>query len=127
MRNTGLSAKALEKLRNLGVTIALDDFGTGYSSLSYLQSLPVDSLKIDKSFLQHIDAHTTEAVVQAIATLGRSLGLRIVAEGVETPEQMARIRTIGIDVAQGYLIARPMPAPAAFAWMEAARNSPRSA
>jgi EAL domain-containing protein (putative c-di-GMP-specific phosphodiesterase class I) len=126
MRNREHSARTLQNLRNLGVSIALDDFGTGYSSLSYLQALPVDVLKIDKSFLKHIDAHAAAAVVEAIASLGRSLGLRIVAEGVETLDQMARIQAIGIDVAQGYLIARPMPASGAFAWMEAVRSASAS-
>jgi diguanylate cyclase (GGDEF)-like protein len=121
MRNVDESARTLQKLRDLGVTIAIDDFGTGYSSLSYLQKLPVDLLKIDRSFLQHIQADTTTAVVQAITALGHSLGLRVVAEGVETKEQMDQIRGIGVDLAQGYLIARPMPSDCVVDWMRPER------
>ena len=118
MRNADASAKALQKLRDLGVTIAIDDFGTGYSSLSYLQKLPVDLLKIDRFFLRHIDAKTTAAVVRAITVLGHSLGLRVVAEGIETDQQMESVRHIGVDIAQGYLIGRPMPSDKALEWMQ---------
>jgi diguanylate cyclase (GGDEF)-like protein len=123
MRNADESIKALQKLRSLGVTVAIDDFGTGYSSLSYLQKLPVDLLKIDKSFLQHINGETTAAVVQAITVLGHSLGLRVVAEGVETADQMDRIRRLGVDVAQGYLIGAPMSAGKAYIWIVAANQT----
>jgi EAL domain-containing protein (putative c-di-GMP-specific phosphodiesterase class I) len=109
MRNTEQSATALQRLRQLGVTIAIDDFGTGYSSLSYLQYLPVDALKIDRSFLQQIHLKTTSAVVQAITNLAHGLGLRVVAEGVETAEQMDLVRCFGVDLVQGFLIGRPMP------------------
>lgn len=110
MRDAQQSARELEKLRSLGVTIAIDDFGTGYSSLSYLQRLPVDLLKIDRSFLEHIDSKSASAVVHAITDLAHALGLRVVAEGIEKDHQFEALRHLGVDLAQGYLIGRPAPA-----------------
>ena len=99
----------LTRLRDAGVTLLIDDFGTGYSSLSYLQRFPVvDVLKIDRSFLG--EGTRGEAVVQAVVGLGRAFGLQVCAEGVETPEQHARVVELGCDFAQGYLLARPVPA-----------------
>ena len=112
MRNAEDSTKELQRLRDLGVSVAIDDFGTGYSSLSYLQKLPVDLLKIDKSFLQDIEVASTCAVIQAITQVAHSLGLRVVAEGVETDAQLSAIRRIGVDLAQGFFFGRPMPAAA---------------
>jgi diguanylate cyclase (GGDEF)-like protein len=109
MRDAHQSSIELQKLRSLGVTIAVDDFGTGYSSLSYLQRLPVDLLKIDRSFLEHIDSKSAFAVVQAITALAHALNLRVVAEGVEKEHQMTMLRHMGVDLAQGYLIGRPVP------------------
>ena len=101
----------LRRLRELGVRIAIDDFGTGYSSLGYLRRFPVDTLQIDQLFLRKIGADPTEtAIADAIVTLGRSLGLRIVAEGVEGDEQLLFLRERGCPVAQGYLLGRPVPA-----------------
>jgi EAL domain-containing protein (putative c-di-GMP-specific phosphodiesterase class I) len=113
MRNSEESTEALTRIRELGVSVAIDDFGTGYSSLSYLQRLPVDLLKIDRSFFTNIDAGSTAAVIQAITMLAHSLGLRVVAEGIETEKQLEAVRKVGIDYAQGYLIGRPLPADAA--------------
>lgn len=96
--------KQLSELKALGTRISLDDFGTGYSSLTQLRSFPFDRIKIDRSFADD------PAVVQAVAALGASLGMRTVAEGVETPQQMARIRSDGCSEAQGYLLSRPIPA-----------------
>jgi diguanylate cyclase (GGDEF)-like protein len=99
----------LTRLRDAGVSLLIDDFGTGYSSLSYLQRFPVvDVLKIDRSFLG--EGTRGEAVVQAVVGLGRAFGLQVCAEGVETPEQHARVIELGCDFAQGYLLARPVPA-----------------
>ena len=107
-----LAAQSLSELRALGVGIALDDFGVGYSSLSYLRNLPLDTLKIDKTFLQQMsdDARST-ALVAAILQLGRTLELSVVAEGVETFEQFAWLRDQGDCLVQGFFIARPTPEP----------------
>ena len=101
---------ALHDLRGLGAAIALDDFGTGYSSLSYLRCFPFDKLKIDQSFVRSLPQAESLAIVRAIMALGASLGIATVAEGVETPEQLALLRAEGCDVMQGYLFSRPMPA-----------------
>ena len=100
--------RTLHQLRELGVRICMDDFGTGYSSLSYLRAFPFDKIKIDRSFIQDssIRADGT-AIVQAVVGLGKSLGMSITAEGVETPEQLRLVRLQGCDEAQGYLLGRP--------------------
>ncbi|WP_245004784.1 EAL domain-containing protein [Paraburkholderia sacchari] len=93
------------------VSLAIDDFGTGYSSLAYLRDLPVDTLKIDRSFLATGDARQSDrAIIRAAVAMGRALGLDVVMEGVETPEQLAFLREVGCHHAQGYLLARPQPA-----------------
>ncbi|ALT00389.1 diguanylate phosphodiesterase [Lacimicrobium alkaliphilum] len=101
----------LERLKQAGVHISIDDFGTGYSSLVYLRKLPVCSLKIDRSFLHHAMENDSDmAIMQAMITVGHRLGLKVVVEGVETPEQDKLVRDLGCDLAQGFLYARPMPA-----------------
>ncbi|MCK7543130.1 EAL domain-containing protein [Marinobacter bryozoorum] len=101
----------LETLKQAGVHISIDDFGTGYSSLVYLRKLPVCSIKIDRSFLQHAISNESDmAIMNAIITVGHTLGLSVVVEGVETYEQHSIVRDLGCDLAQGYLYARPMPA-----------------
>ncbi|MCJ2074875.1 EAL domain-containing protein, partial [Methylobacterium sp. E-016] len=103
--------RTLHRLRELGVRVSMDDFGTGYSSLSYLRSFPFDKIKIDRSFVKDLSGRPDgDAIIRAIAGLGRSLGMTTVAEGVETPEQMQRIREEGCTDVQGYLISRPIPA-----------------
>lgn len=103
--------RQLEQLKLAGVHISIDDFGTGHSSLSYLRKLPVSTLKIDMSFLHHALENASDlAIMQAIITVGHSLGLSVVVEGVETPEQHELVKSLGCDQAQGYLYARPMPA-----------------
>ena len=83
--------------------VAIDDFGTGYSSLAYLRQLPIDKLKIDRSFLRELDAHPHDAtIVQTIAAMARALGLRVAAEGVESEAQLARLRALGCDEWQGH-------------------------
>jgi diguanylate cyclase (GGDEF)-like protein len=102
----------LESLRNIGVKISLDDFGTGYSSLAALKYLPLDRLKIDRSFIRELRANTVDAgIVRAIVNLGHELNLNVVAEGVETIEQLEFLRSINCDVVQGFLFSRPMAAP----------------
>src|SRR6185312_10086268 len=105
------SAAALKVLRSLGISIAIDDFGTGYSSLSYLRRLPIDKLKIDRSFVRDLPTSTTdESIVRAIVSLAHSVGLQVVAEGVETAEQLERIRALDCDQWQGYHCCQPQPA-----------------
>ena len=111
MEDPEASALVLAQLRALGVRIAIDDFGTGYSSLAYLLSLPVDLLKIDRSFVDAIDAGGTgTAIVTAILALARTLLLGVVAEGVETPGQRRVLAAVGVTSAQGWLWGRPVPA-----------------
>jgi EAL domain-containing protein (putative c-di-GMP-specific phosphodiesterase class I) len=123
MRNAEDSTKELQRLRRLGVSVAIDDFGTGYSSLSYLQKLPVDVLKIDRSFLHEIDVTSTSALIHAITQVAHSLGLRVAAEGVETVDQLHAIRRIGVDLAQGFLFGRPMPAEAATHYLRTSHST----
>ena len=100
----------LQHLRGIGVRIALDDFGIGYSSMGYLRSFPFDRIKIDQSFVRGASNDAVgRAIVRAVASIGQSLGMTTVAEGVETEEQMARIASDGCTDVQGYLISRPMP------------------
>ena len=113
MKNCERAAERLTELRNLGISAAIDDFGTGYSSLKYLQNLPIDTLKIDQSFVRNLDPLSNGesgngAIVRAIVTLAQQLGLRVVAEGVETNDELALLRRLGCDLVQGYLFAKPM-------------------
>ncbi len=101
---------ALERLRDVGVRLSVDDLGTGYSSLAYLQRLPVDEIKIDKSFLAQFDEASSQAVVGTIVDLGHRLGKHVVAEGVENSSSFEALRELGCDSAQGFLMAKPMPA-----------------
>ena len=111
MKNAQVQAEALRSLQEDGVSIEIDDFGTGYSSLSCLKQLPVDTLKIDRSFIRQLGANSTdEAIVAAILALARSLGLQVVAEGVETPAQLQVLARHGCEVAQGFYFSRPLPA-----------------
>ena len=101
----------LNDLRSLGVHLSLDDFGTGYSSLTYLRSLPVQTVKIDKTFIDLITSDSTRlALLASIIGMAHVLGLAVVAEGVETAEQMERLLECGCDTIQGYLVRRPAPA-----------------
>jgi diguanylate cyclase (GGDEF)-like protein len=118
MADPARSIAVLNALKALGVRIEVDDFGTGYSSLSYLRQLPLDGVKIDRSFVRTLvtDANTS-AIVRAAVDLSHALGLEAVAEGVEDEEALARIIATGCDSAQGYLFARPMPADAVPGWL----------
>jgi EAL domain-containing protein (putative c-di-GMP-specific phosphodiesterase class I) len=102
------TAVKLQKLRSIGVRVAIDDFGTGYSSLSYLHRLPIDTLKIDQSFVR--DMGENAAIIRSIVSLAKSLQMKVVAEGVETPEQKEMLMRAGCDGMQGYLFARPLQA-----------------
>jgi EAL domain-containing protein (putative c-di-GMP-specific phosphodiesterase class I) len=111
MRDADEAVVVLETLRELGLHVEIDDFGTGYSSLSYLQRFPVESLKIDRSFVEDLDHRSDNAaIVRAIIGLGDSLGLPVIAEGVERRAQVARLRALGCQLAQGFLFGRPLPA-----------------
>jgi diguanylate cyclase (GGDEF)-like protein/PAS domain S-box-containing protein len=111
LRHSNQSTKALRKLKALGVGIAFDDFGTGFASLSLLQKYPLTRLKIDRSFVAKIDRKAGDAaIVKAVVSMAKSLGLEVIAEGVETPEQEAALVRLGCDEAQGYRYGRPMPA-----------------
>lgn len=101
----------LNRLKNIGVKIALDDFGTGYSSLNYLKLLPIDTVKIDRSFIKNIINDPKDAsITESIISMSHSLNLKVLAEGVETPEQFEFLRSIHCDQAQGYLFSKPLPA-----------------
>jgi diguanylate cyclase (GGDEF)-like protein/PAS domain S-box-containing protein len=111
MKHAELAATILRTLRDKGIQVSVDDFGTGYSSLSYLRKFPLDSLKIDQSFVRQIDSSPDEAtIVSAIISMGRSLHLRVIAEGVETVEDMTFLKAHDCDEAQGYYFSRPVPA-----------------
>jgi diguanylate cyclase (GGDEF)-like protein len=111
MQNDDVVVAMLHQLRSLGVRIAMDDFGTGYSSLNYLRSFPFDKIKIDRCFTSDSDRHRGGgAIIQAIATLGTSLGVETTAEGIETPDQLDLVRRAGCTEVQGYLISRPRAA-----------------
>lgn len=111
----------LEQIHKLGVRLSIDDFGTGYSSLAYLKRLPVDSIKLDRSFVQGVPHDSNDsAIAGAIVGLGRSLGLAVVAEGVERDEQREYLGELGCDALQGYLISPPMPAHAVPGWLRQA-------
>jgi sensor c-di-GMP phosphodiesterase-like protein len=102
----------LAALRQLGIGIALDDFGVGYSSLSYLRHLQLDQLKIDRSFVEHIATDASDAAIaRTIVTLAQTLGLAVVAEGVETVQQRDFLRRHGCPLHQGFLYAHPLPTP----------------
>ncbi len=109
LQDTAQTLKALGDLRRLGVGVVLDDFGTGYSSLSYLRRFPFDKLKIDLGFVADVvEDAGTRAIVRAVTTLGQSLGMRVNAEGIETPEQLACLRALGCDEGQGFLLGYPV-------------------
>jgi EAL domain-containing protein (putative c-di-GMP-specific phosphodiesterase class I) len=108
MRTSSAAHATLQALRGRGITLTLDDFGTGYSALSRLDRLPIDAVKIDKSFLEPIGDGGDGVIARAIIAMGRALGMRVVGEGVETETQLAFLKRKGCDWAQGYLLGRPM-------------------
>src|SRR6185437_8331142 len=111
MRDSNSTAAVLQSLSDLGVGIALDDFGTGYSSLSHLKRFPIDTLKIDQSFVRNLAADPDDAsIVSAVIGMGKGLRIRVVAEGVETREQLAFLRRQGCPEGQGYYFSRPVGA-----------------
>jgi diguanylate cyclase (GGDEF)-like protein len=122
------AADVVDRLSGLGIGLAIDDFGTGYSSLSYLKRLPVSEIKIDKSFVMSMTSQDNDAViVRSTVDLGRNLGLRVVAEGVETIEMFNELESLGCDIAQGYLLSRPLPAAELTAWAKDWRSAEEGA
>ena len=111
LQETALTTATMAQLRQLGVRLSLDDFGTGYSSLSYLRKFPFQKIKLDRSFVKDLgrDAGSV-AIVRAVSSLGRDLGMTILVEGIETQEQLDRVKLEGCTEGQGYLFGRPMPA-----------------
>jgi diguanylate cyclase len=123
MADAQRSGQVLDRLRAIGVLLSVDDYGTGYSSLAYLQALPVDELKLDRSFVTHMSSDPRAAtIVSSTIELSHRLGMLMVAEGVEDAAALAMLREAGCDVAQGYHVARPMPAEQLTQWLDAATS-----
>jgi diguanylate cyclase (GGDEF)-like protein len=117
MKDAAYAQKILADLKRRGVCLAIDDFGTGYSSLAHLKRLPVDELKIDKSFVLNLSESADDLViVRSTIELGHNMGLRVIAEGVETAESLAILRRLGCDMAQGYYLSKPLPAAGFVEW-----------
>jgi diguanylate cyclase (GGDEF)-like protein len=114
--------RTLSRLRDMGVRLVLDDFGTGYSSLAYLKHLPLDTIKIDRTFVAGLDGPTDRSIVEAVITLAHGLRISVVAEGIETEAQFEILRAMGCDVGQGYLFAHPLPAPEAARLLSPSRS-----
>jgi len=120
MENPSAVTTFLMRLRAMGIRISIDDFGTGYSSLAYLRQFPVDALKIDRSFVQGLEhGKDTAAIVASMIEMAQGLGLHVVAEGVETEGQLAVLRSLGCDAAQGYLLGEPLDVTRATAMLQA--------
>ena len=120
MQDAAATISIMDQLKQVGVFLALDDFGTGYSSLSQLKGLPLDNLKLDQSFVRGLpDDGDDLAICTAVIAMGKALGLKVIAEGVETPDQLRVLRSLGCDVGQGYLFARPLPADQFYAFVQA--------
>ena len=109
MENAPSTINCLLKLHALGIKLAIDDFGTGYSSMSYLKRFPVDYVKIDRSFVEELDKETDKVVAAGMVSLVRALNMKVIAEGVETAEQLARLQEMGCDLAQGHYFSEPLP------------------
>ncbi len=123
MQDVEASSQALRELHKRGLVLSVDDFGTGYSSLSYLKRFSVDSLKIDRSFIRDVASNADDrTVVSAIVAMAHHMGIQVVAEGVETADQLRSLTELNCDQIQGYLIARPMNPEDASDWLRAARN-----
>ena len=117
MEHAGATIELLHKLKALGVALSVDDFGTGYSSLNYLHRFPIDKLKIDQSFVTDmLDDPNDLAITRAIIGLGHTLGLKVVAEGVEHVDEARMLAAAGCDELQGYLFSRPLAAEDFVAW-----------
>ena len=110
MRNVSRAVRVLDAIRSRGIRLAIDDFGTGYSSMSLMKQFPIDTIKIDRSFVRDLPEDTEDrAITQAIIGMGKALGMTVIAEGVETAEQQAFLRSHGCDEMQGFLFSKPLP------------------
>jgi EAL domain-containing protein (putative c-di-GMP-specific phosphodiesterase class I) len=124
MENMGAGLEVINEIKSLGVSIAIDDFGTGYSSLSYLKNLPVDTLKIDREFIKDIpDSESDMQISSVIIFLAKQLNFKVVAEGVETSEQLVFLKANQCDLAQGFYFSQPVPAHQALLLLETERLS----
>jgi EAL domain-containing protein (putative c-di-GMP-specific phosphodiesterase class I) len=128
MSNLAENVATVKAIGELGVRFAIDDFGTGYSSLAYLRSLPIDKLKIDRSFLKSIDSHGADAaIVRAITALAATLGISVAAEGIESGPQLSRLLTLGCEEWQGNYFSAPLDTAAFEALLSSAIFSERTA
>jgi diguanylate cyclase (GGDEF)-like protein/PAS domain S-box-containing protein len=129
MVNPSRALETLGQLHDLGIKLSLDDFGTGYSSMTYLHQLPIDEIKIDRSFVLGVmeEAEGARVIVRSVANLGHNLGLELVAEGVETAEVVNRVAALGCDLAQGYHFTAPLPAAELTRWLDARHQEARDA
>ena len=125
LENSETVIEQLKQLHEDGIQVSLDDFGSGYSSLTYLQRFDIDTIKIDQSFVRHLAPNATELVLcKAIILMAHELGMQVVAEGVETAQQLALLKAAGCDFGQGYLFARPMVAPEFDVFMDKRKIDP---
>jgi diguanylate cyclase (GGDEF)-like protein/PAS domain S-box-containing protein len=125
MSQLDVAVDAMRTLKGKGIRFSIDDFGTGYSSLAYLSRLPIDTLKIDRAFVSGIEKGPQNlAIVRAVQQLGQALGRRVVAEGIETAEQLDALRELGVNAGQGHFLARPMPAEQAYTLITLQRSEP---
>jgi EAL domain-containing protein (putative c-di-GMP-specific phosphodiesterase class I) len=109
MTDINSAMNTIVQLQNMGIKVSIDDFGTGYSSLAYLRDLPIDKIKIDRSFIQYVCKNDSDVtIVKAMIKLSHGLGKRVLAEGVEDADQLELLRTIGCDAVQGFYIAKPL-------------------
>ena len=127
MKDLPATLRMMEQLRVLGIRFSIDDFGTGYSSLAHLKRLPVDEVKIDRSFVQELEAERDDVIVRSTINLGHALNLKVVAEGVEAASSVQMLADLGCDLIQGYFISRPLPTRQFTAWMTARTKSLASA
>jgi EAL domain-containing protein (putative c-di-GMP-specific phosphodiesterase class I) len=118
LKETDVTAKVLTAFRDVGVTIAIDDFGTGYSTFNYLKAIPVNTVKIDRSFVEDMtDIKDDAFIVMSMISMAHGLGINVIAEGIETPEQASMLIANGCDSMQGYLVSRPVPAAEVVGWL----------
>jgi diguanylate cyclase (GGDEF)-like protein len=117
LTDLAVASAELDAVRALGIKVAIDDFGTGYTSLAHLQLLPIDTIKIDRSFILQLHERRGESLVRMVTDLGHSMGVTIIAEGVETPEELFALQALGADQIQGYLFSKPLPSADLHGWV----------